>query len=218
MPLVAAQPTPAPGSLIVAIGGIVCDREGRRIEVERMEPALVHLAPGTGSVLGRWQLEDRRLSVRHLAWARDRSGALASDIGDAPRLGLALQAEHDQQERRRNAPTLATWDGASLRIATTDAGAGGYAGDIAAGPGGGFVISAQKARRGLWWHPARVQWLAPVAELTEPCALATVDGGAGVLISAGRGAARCHAHEAPAMLPWPVALAPDNHSVVLRDA
>lgn len=206
------------GSLLVAIGGIVRDREGRKIEAERMAPSLVHLAPESGRLLGQWQLDDPRLSIRHIAWARERNGAPANEVGGAPLLGLALQAEHEQEDRRRSAPTLATWDGASLRIATADGSARGYAGDIAAGPGGGFVISAQKARRGLWWHPARPERLTPVAELTEPCALATVDGGAGVLISAGRGVARWHAREAPAMLPWPVALAPDNHGVLLRDA
>ncbi|MBI5722171.1 MAG: DUF1513 domain-containing protein [Burkholderiales bacterium] len=214
------------GSLLVAIGGIVRDREGHKIEAGRMAPSLARLAPAQGIVLGQWQLDDPRLSIRHLAWARagarpagdEVSGDLSDDIGDAPLLGLALQAEHEQEDRRRNAPALAVWDGESLHIATADAGAAGYAGDIAAGPGGGFVISAQKARRGLWWHPSRPERLTPVAELTEPCALATVDGGAGVLISAGRGAARWHAREAPAMLPWPVALAPDNHWVVLRRA
>jgi hypothetical protein len=204
------------GSLLVAIGGIVRDREGRKIEAERMAPSLVHLAPGPGRVLGQWQLDDPRLSIRHLAWAREAGGALANELGGALRLGLALQAEHDEEDRRRNAPTLAVWDGASLRIATADAGAGGYAGDIAAGPRGGFIISAQKSRRGLWWHAARPERLTPVAEITEPCGLAAVDDGDGVLISAGRGVARWHAREAPAMLPWPVALAPDNHWVVLR--
>jgi len=206
------------GSLLVAIGGIVRDREGRKIQAERMAPSLVRLVPESGRLVGRWQLDDARLSIRHIAWARQEGGAPDNELDGAPLLGLALQAEHDQEDRRRNAPTLATWDGASLRIATTDAGAGGYAGDIAAGPGGGFVISAQKARRGLWWYPARPERLTPVAELTEPCALATVDGGAGVLISAGRGVALWHAREAPAMLPWPVALAPDNHWVLLRGA
>lgn len=55
-----------------------------------------------------------------------------------------------------------------------------------------------------------------VAELTEPCALASVDEGAGVLISAGRGAARWQLRGAPAMPPWPLALAPGNYWVVLR--
>lgn len=202
------------GTLLVAIGGIVRDLEGRRVEPERMAPALVQLAPRDGRLVGRWQLEDPRLSLRHMAWAA--TAPPGSPAGTPPLLGVALQAEHDRDEQRRVAPTLAVWDGRALRIATHDASAAGYAGDIAAGPGGGFVISAQKARRGLWWHPGRADRLTLVAELTEPCALASVDEGAGVVLSAGRGAARWHAREAPGMLPWPVPLAPDNHWVVLR--
>ncbi|MCW5636134.1 MAG: DUF1513 domain-containing protein, partial [Rubrivivax sp.] len=201
------------GSLVVAIGGIVRDGNGRKIELEHMDPALVRLDPASGRLVGRWRLDDARLSIRHIAWSQG-----VSEQGTMPLLGVALQAEHDRAEQRRNAPTLAVWDGKALRLATRDAGAEGYAGDIAAGPGGGFVISGQKARRGLWWHPARPERLTLVAELTEPCGLATFDAGAGVLISAGRGVARWHVHEAPAMLPWPVALAPDNHWVVLRGA
>jgi len=204
------------GALLVAIGGIVRDREGRKIDGERMQPSLVRMAPQHGGLVGQWRLDDARLSVRHLAWARDPAAA-GHEGGGLPLLGVALQAEHEREEQRRAAPVLAVWDGQALRIATTHAAATGYAGDIAAGPGGGFVISAQKARRGLWWHPGAPQQMVTVAELTEPCALATVDEGAGVLISAGRGAARWHASDSPAMLPWPVALAPDNHWVVLRD-
>lgn len=215
----------ADGSLVVAIGGIVRDLEGRPIERERMAPALVQLAGGDGRLLGRWQLDDPRLSLRHIAWAQGgaaRGGDAAvkdtgaQGAGATPLLGIALQAEHDSADTRRAAPTLAVWDGQTLVIPTRDASAAGYAGDIAAGPGGGFVISAQKARRGLWWHPGAPEKLTLVAEMTEPCALATLDDGAGVLLSAGRGAARWHAREAPGMLPWPVALAPDNHWVVLR--
>lgn len=204
------------GTLVVAIGGIVRDLEGRRIEPERMAPALAQLSPGDGRVVGHWTLDDPRLSLRHIAFAAGVAPGAAPD--SQPLLGVALQAEHERDEVRRAAPTLAVWDGRSLRVATHDASAAGYAGDIAAGPGGGFVISAQKARRGLWWHPGQPDRLTMVAELTEPCALATLDEGAGVLLSAGRGAARWHTREAPGMLPWPVALAPDNHWVVLRRA
>ena len=204
----------ADGSLLVANGGIVRDREGRKIDGPLMAPSLVRIAPPAGQVIGQWRLDDPRLSIRHLAWARPRPATEGPEA--PPLLGLALQAEHEREEQRRAAPTLALWDGESLRYATTDAGAAGYAGDIAAAPDGGFVISAQKARRGLWWQPARPERLALVAELTEPCGLAAAPGG--VLISAGRGAARWHESAAPAMLPWPVALAPDNHWVVLRGA
>ncbi len=195
----------ADGALMVANGGIPRDNEGRKIELDRMAPSLVRLDPHNGELLGQWSLADARLSLRHLAWA----------AGETPLLGVALQAEHDRIEERRDAPTLAVWNGQRLIVATTDARGGGYAGDLAAGPGGGFVISAQKAGRGLWWHPGAPEQLTLVAELTEPCAMASWPGGAGVLIGATRGIARWHGRLAPRMLPWPVPLVPDNHWVML---
>jgi len=193
------------GALMVANGGIVRDAQGRKIELDHMAPSLVRLDPRSGTLLGQWKLVDARLSLRHLAWA----------AGDAPLLGVALQAEHDSTEVRRAAPVLAVWNGHRLKVATTDARGGGYAGDLAAGPGGGFVLSAQKAGAGLWWHPGAPERLTLVAELTEPCAMATWSGGAGVLIGAARGLARWHARLAPRMLPWPMPLAQDNHWVML---
>ena len=201
----------ADGSLLVANGGIVRDALARKIEPERIDPALVQLHPASGHVLGRWQLADRRLSLRHMAWAQ----------GDTPLLGIGLQAEHDAAEQRAEAPVLALWDGQTLALANRDASGAGYAGDIAAGPGGGFVLSAQKAGLGLWWHPGAPQALTVVARVTEPCALMpwrSERGVAGVNISAARGVARWHATLPPRMLPWPVPLAPDNHWVALQRA
>lgn len=199
----------ADGSLLVANGGIVRDALARKIEPERIDPALVQLHPASGHALGRWQLADRRLSLRHMAWAQ----------GDTPLLGIGLQAEHDAAEQRAEAPVLALWDGQSLTLANRDARGAGYAGDIAAGPGGGFVLSAQKAGLGLWWHPGAPQELTVVARVTEPCALLpwrNERGVRGVSISAARGVARWHATLAPRMLAWPVPLAPDNHWVALQ--
>jgi uncharacterized protein len=195
----------ADGALMVANGGIPRDDEGRKIELDRMAPSLVRLDPRNGELLGLWRMADPRLSVRHLAWA----------AGETPLLGVALQAEHDAADVRRDAPTLAVWNGQRLHVASADARGGGYAGDLAAGPGGGFVLSAQKVGRGLWWHPGAPEQLTLVAELTEPCALAPWPGGAGVLIGAARGIARWHARLAPRMLPWPVPMVLDNHWVVL---
>jgi hypothetical protein len=101
----------ADGSLLVANGGIVRDDKARKIEPERINPALVQLHPASGHALGRWQLEDRRLSLRHMAWAQ----------GDAPLLGIGLQAEHDAAEQRAEAPVLALWDGQTLALANRDA-------------------------------------------------------------------------------------------------
>jgi hypothetical protein len=198
----------ADGSLLVANGGIWRDAQARKIEPGRIDPALVQLHATSGRALGRWQLEDRRLSLRHMAWAQ----------GAEPLLGIGLQAEHDLAEQRAEAPVLALWDGQALKLANRDARGAGYAGDIAAGPGGGFVLSAQKAGLGLWWHPGAPQDLTVVARVTEPCALLPWPDARGVSISAARGVARWHATLAPRMLPWPVPMAPDNHWVALARA
>ena len=195
----------ADGALLLANGGIVRDASGRKIDLERMAPVLSRIDPASGHLLGQWQLPDARLSMRHLAW---------SD-GPEPLLGIALQAEHDQPQQRAEAPLLAVWDGRTLSVPSRDASGGGYAGDIAAGPGGGYVLSAQKTGQGLWWHPGRPAMLTRVAELTEPCALVSWPGAAGVTLNAARGIARWHARLPPRMLAWPVPLAPDNHAVRL---
>lgn len=195
----------ADGTLLVANGGIARDALGRKRDGEAMDSSLVRMDPASGRLLGQWRLADRALSLRHLAWA---SGA-------QPLLGIALQAEHAAAAERAAAPVLAVWDGDRLHLPSTDMRAGGYAGDIAAAPGGGFVLSAQKQGRCLWWHPGDPAAMTLVAELREPCALAAAPDGAGVSISAGRGVARWHARMAPRMLAWPTALAPDNHWVRL---
>lgn len=196
------------GTLLVANGGIVRDARGRQRAGEAMDSSLVRLDPATGRLLGQWRLADPALSMRHLAWA----------AGDEPLLGIALQAGHAQAAERVAAPVLAVWDGERLHLPTADGRGGGYAGDIAAAPGGGFVLSAQKQGRCLWWHPGAPEALTLVAELREPCALAAAPDGAGVSISAGRGVARWHARLAPRMMAWPAALAPDNHWVRLAVA
>ncbi len=195
----------ADGSLLVAHGGILRDAAGRKLEGEgaRMVPSLVRIAPSSGTVLGEWRLPDPRLSIRHMAWS----------TSDSPLLGLALQAEHEDPRERTSAPVLALWDGQSLSTPCADTAAAGYVGDITAGPGGGFVLSAQKQGRGLWWQPAAPERFTPMAELTEPCAL--VPSAQGALLGAGRGLARWQLAGRSAMLRWPVALAPDNHAVRL---
>ncbi len=193
----------ADGSLLVAHGGILRDAAARKRDGEPMAPSLVRIAPASGQLLGRWVLPDTRLSIRHIAWSN----------GPSPLLGLALQAEHDDPRERSGAPVLAVWDGQSLTLPCADTAAGGYVGDIAAGPAGGFVLSAQKQGRGLWWQPGAPDRLTPMAELTEPCAL--VPSADGVLLGAGRGIARWQLAGASSMLRWPVALAPDNHAVRL---
>ena len=193
------------GTLMVANGGIARDTLGRKLDGEKMAPSLVRIDAASGRLLGRWTLPDTRLSLRHLAWSS----------GPERLLGVALQSEHAAPAERAAAPTLAVWDGLTLSLPSTDARGGGYVGDIAAGPGGGFVISAQKHGRGLWWQPALPEALTLVAEITEPCALVAWPDGQGVTLSAGRGVARWHAQLPPRMLRWPLGLAPDNHGVRL---
>jgi len=193
------------GRLWVANGGIPRLRDGRKTAMERMAPSLVQLTPDDGRLLAQHRLDDPRLSLRHIAWAAD----------NGERLGVALQAEHDDEARRREAPLLAVLENGRLSLPTRDAQGAGYAGDIAAGPGGGFVLSGQRTGRGLWWHPGASTELVRVAELGEPCALASWDGGRGVLIAARLGVARWHASEAPRMLRWPMPMSPDNHWLLL---
>ncbi len=198
----------ADGSLLVANGGIVRDAAGRKMESEAMVPSLARIDPATGSLRGHWTLPDPQLSIRHMAWS----------CGPAALLGLALQAEHAHADLRANAPALAVWDGRALTLPCPDTRAAGYAGDIAAGPAGGFILSAQKQGQGLWWHPGEPRNFTRIAQLTEPCAVVPSADGAGVEISAARGLARWHPEEPPRMLPWPVPLAPDNHWVRLARA
>ncbi len=135
-------------------------------------------------------------------------------------MGIGLQAEHDEPTLRRDAPALALWRDAEISLPTADAQAAGYVGDIAAGPAGGFFLSAQKASRGLWWHPRAARTLTKVAELTEVCALATwpTATGDGVLLGSARGVALWHPTREPRMLPWPMPMLPDNHWVLLSTA
>jgi uncharacterized protein len=199
------------GTLWLANGGIARDALGRKLTGEPMAPSLVRLSMGDGRLLGRWTLPDTRLSIRHLALA-------AHTSGPEPLLGLALQAERDGAADRAAAPVLAVCDGTTLRAVAADAQAGGYAGDISAGPGGGFVVSAQKQGHALWWHPGEPERLTLVAQVTEPCGLVAWPGGGGAQISAGRGLALWHARHGARMLAWPLPLAPDNHIVRLPGA
>lgn len=188
------------GHLLLALGGIRRTADGRKVELDRMQSALVRLHRDSGALLGRWQLDDPRLSLRHLAW---------SGQGHYRRLGIALQAEHDDPAERAAAPLLALWDGQWLQLQRATAGHAGYAGDIAPA-GGGFALSAQKAGRGVLWSPDRQ---GEFARITEPCALASAADA--VWLAGAAGLARWHPHEPPAMWRWPQPLVADNHAVVL---
>ena len=205
----------AQGRLMVAVGGIPRDRAGRKRRGLPMAASLWRLDPQRGTQ-DRWTLDDPELSLRHLAWADPAR----------TRLGVALQAEHADPARRREAPVLAVWEAGRLTLPTRDAAAGGYAGDIAPGPRGGFVISTPFQHQALWWHPGEPERLQRLAELRGVYALAgwfeasegmAPEGAAGLWFSAERGAARWRADGPGAGLAWPFALAPDNHWTVLAD-
>ena len=126
------------GTLMVANGGIpTLPETGRsKRELGRMDASLVALHPASGELLGQWRLDDPHLSIRHLAW--DPASGL---------VGIALQAEHDDNGSRMAAPILATWDGHQFSAVASSGHSHGYGGDICARPGGGFVVSATRAHQ-----------------------------------------------------------------------
>jgi hypothetical protein len=106
-----------------------------------------------------------------------------------------------------------------LHIPSVDAIASGYAGDIAAGPGGGFVLSGQRVGKGVLWHPDAPEQLFSVAELKEICALSTPTSGSrdGILMGSESGVAHWHPRNKARMLAWPSALTLDNHWTILSN-
>jgi uncharacterized protein len=130
------------GALWIANGGIGTDTAtGRTKDVHAMDSSLVRLDARSGELTGLWQLTDARLSLRHLALARDGS------------VGVALQAEHDDAVQRDAAPLLALWQAGTLRTVSGPA-AAGYGGDIAA-IGSRFFVSATRADKVLAWDADR---------------------------------------------------------------
>jgi len=149
----------ADGTLLVANGGVPTRPESGRLKVglDRMDPSLVRLDAGSGALRGQWRLADPRLSIRHLA--RHAGGVV----------GIALQAEHDDEATRLAAPLLALFDGQALRTAAQPQALAGYAGDIAATPDG-FALAATRAGAVARWT-SDGQW-AGVTPLPEACPLA----------------------------------------------
>lgn len=207
------------GRLFVANGGILRAAGDRKRDLDRMDSSLVCLDFQRGELLGQWRLPDRRLSLRHLAFA---------DVGGQQRVGIGIQAEHDEPEQRSDAPLLATLDpGATALTLPARAAMGkGYCGDIVAAPAGGFYLSCERANRVVRWDPRRPTDLQVIAEVERAGALAPWQPGnagigsddaaaaQGVFIAGTNGVARWHWMDTPAMMRWPVALAPDNHWAV----
>jgi uncharacterized protein len=194
----------AQGGLIVANGGLRRDTQGNPMRAERVDSSLVRVSPRNGELLGRWRLPDRHLSMRHLAWAQGR-------------LGVALQAEHDDSAARRAAPALAVWDGSMLVVPAHDARTFGLAGDISACADGGFVLSNHRQGRALRWHPDAPTVMTQVAQLEHAGALANAgpNGDGATLIAAARGLGRWHPTQAPMLVPWEHEWVLDNHWITL---
>lgn len=168
-----------PEHLLLALGGVPSQAETGRARrgMARMDSSLLRLDLRTGRPAGRWRLADTRLSLRHLA--RHPHGTV----------GVALQAEHDDDAQRQGAPLLACFDGQTLRVAEQPRSLAGYAGDIAA-DAAGFVLSAPRAG-GLarWSHQGQWRGWQP---LEDACAL-----------SAGWAAGRVGAQTATGeLVPW----------------
>jgi uncharacterized protein len=204
----------AEGDVVLVNGGIARTARGHKHQLDQMASSLVQLDQRDGRPRGRWTLDDPRLSLRHLAWARP-----ADD--SRPLLGVALQAEHDDPRDRAAAPVLALWDGQILQPSPPSVDARGYAGDISAAGPGGFAVSAQHADRGLVWWPGLAHGVQPFARIAQPCALAAPTQGpdrGAVLLAGAAGVARWHPSQAPAMLRWPVPMVLDNHWIELSAA
>ncbi len=150
-----------PGCLLVANGGVPTRPETGRIkhDLARMSSSLVRLDARTGRPLGQWRLTDPRLSIRHLAWNGDR-------------LGIALQAEHDDAADRARAPVLAWFDGDVVGIVPTTRPLAGYGGGVAAFSDG-FAVSCPRAGGIALFGAGGLREFLPLA---EACPLAGADG------------------------------------------
>lgn len=183
----------AGGHLVVANGGIETRPETGRVKhrLDRMDSSLVRLDAQSGRRLGQWRLDDRRLSLRHLAVAGDR-------------IAIALQAQHDDEAERAQAPVLALFDGRSLEAAAPERALAGYGGDVAAFDGA-FTVSCPRANGIAAWNTAgRWRGFMP---LHQACPLAAT--AAGIVAGGHNEVLRGTAH-------WPLpALRLDNHWVLL---
>ena len=202
------------GRLVVANGGVPRTMADKKYDLHRMESSLVRLERQGGRLLRQWRLDDRRLSLRHLAWSDPPADG-------APLLGIAMQAEHDDSARRAAAPVLAVLDGDRLHVPTRANDGVGYAGDIAPAFNGGFAVSSHQAGVTQLWHPGAPDKLTAIVEMQEAYALAGWPGprpGGGVLVATAPGLIRWHPAARPAFLAWPKPMALDNHWALVDEA
>lgn len=186
----------SPGRVMVANGGITTLPETGRMkrDLASMDSSLVRIDAVSGRVEGQWRLSDSRLSLRHMAWS-------------GTRLGIALQAEHDDAAQRNAAPVLAVFDGAALRTQQPSRPLAGYGGDVAA-LDKGFAVGCPRAG-GLAQFDIDGA-MVTFAPMTEACAVAS--DGTGGAWAAGNPAAARHTHElqvTPVHLPQGLRM--DNH-------
>ena len=201
------------GHLIVANGGVPRTLADKKHDLHRMDASLVRLDAKNGTLLRQWRLADPRLSLRHLAWSH-------TPLDSEAYLGVAIQAEHEDAEKRAAAPILAILDGDELFIPTRANDGVGYAGDIAPGYRGGFVLSSNQAGIAQLWHPGTSDKMTAIVRMEETYALAPWSGpgkGGGVLVATAIGLVRSHPTAKPALLPWPQPMALDNHWVLISE-
>lgn len=198
----------ARGMLLIANGGIRYGDDGKKRSLDQMASSLARINPANGELLGQWALRDQRLSLRHLAWNETPKGEVL--------LGIAMQGEHADPEARKNAPTLAVWNGKELSVPTQSPLGEGYTGDIMAGPGGGFILSAQLSGKALLWHPGEAAKLTLIGEFHRAGALSGPDEAGGFLIAGEKGPVRWHLRDKAQMLVWPIPMSPDNHWALLE--
>ncbi|WP_051304750.1 DUF1513 domain-containing protein [Chitinilyticum litopenaei] len=132
----------SPGKILaVANGGILTLPETGRTKLNRgrMLPSLVLLEWPSGRLLAEHVLDDKALSIRHLARSRD--GTLAA----------ALQAEYAEAGAHRDAPLLAFLRDGRLQLAEQPEGLMGYGASVAA-VGNEFLVTAMRGNRLARWR------------------------------------------------------------------
>jgi hypothetical protein len=157
-------------ALIVANGGVPTRPEtGRaKLDLAKIDSSLVKLDARTGALLGHWRLADKRLSLHHLAWQD------ASDGKHRPLLGIALQAEHEAAEQKKQAPVLALFDGSALKLFEVATSLASYGGTICALKDG-WAVGCPRVN-GVALFNTDGSWHKLVA-LPNACAVASVDSG-----------------------------------------